>query len=62
MVNVVVINNGDKMKRLIRNKLKKWLGIYYIIKRINALSDELNLMHNKIKTNRKVLMELTNDK
>lgn len=62
MVNVVVINNGDKMKRLIRNKLKKWLGIYYIIKRINALSDELNLMHNKIKTNRKVLMEITNDK
>ncbi len=62
MVNVVVINNGDKMKRLIRNKLKKWLGIYYIIKRINALSDELNLMHNKIKTNRRVLMEITNDK
>ena len=62
MVNVVVINNGDKMKSLIRNKLKKWLGIYYIIKRINALSDELNLMHNKIKTNRKVLMEITNDK
>ena len=50
------------MKILIINKQKNRLGIYYIIKRINALSDELNLMHNKIKTNRKVLMEITNDK
>ena len=50
------------MKRFIQSKLKRWLGIYYIIKRVNALSDELNLMHNKIKTNRRVLMEITNDK
>ena len=47
------------MKRYIQSKLKKWLGIYYIIKRVDELQDLFYLIQADI---RLMKQEATNDK